>query len=144
MWAVSQVGAETNPQGQQQTPQQPKVTPVPRMPVYCEPNVMAAMKLAYQTAQMKNLMTKLHDPANISEGGFPVYQTPNGAIAGNGPANTPLSEQIQYGPETGFGVQTRSNAVAVFHTHPGNGLPSSPGRRRRRSGGYRFCSQQQD
>lgn len=131
--AVVQTGKATAQQGQQQPQQTPPPQGTPgntRTPVYCQPNVMAAMRLAYQTAQMKNIVSQLHSPGSVMEGGFPVYQNPDGSITvGNGTADAPLDKQIQYGPETGWDpAQGRSDAAAVFHSHPsGAGLPSSPG-----------------
>ncbi len=123
MGAITQVGNQTNQEGKQQ-PTAPLPTPLapPQTPVYCNPNVMNAMKLAYETAQMKTILNKaqgLDDPGHQMEGGFPVYQ--NGGVTTVG--------DIGYGPATGWDPQNgATGASAVFHTHPnGSGLPSTPG-----------------
>jgi len=86
------------------------------------------MKLAYETATMKNATAQLHGPAHTLEYGFPTYTNPNGGvIVGNGPADAPLDKQIQHGPVTGWSPDYRPNATAIFLSHVGSGLPSSPG-----------------
>jgi len=99
-------------------------------PVYCDQNVMAAMKLALTSADSKNLIDPIKDPTKMTEGGFPVYNMGDGVVrVGNQPTGTPLAKQIEYGPASGWDpTHGQSNAIAVFHTHPSPpGLPSSPG-----------------
>ncbi|MGI0085836.1 MAG: hypothetical protein ACREBQ_12215, partial [Nitrososphaerales archaeon] len=93
-------------------------------PVYCDPTVMGAMKTAVDAQRMANV---LH-PHSLEEG-FPVYNSGSGGQqVGNGPANA--KPEIQSGDPNGFGISSRSNAVAIFHTHPSGGgyygLPSTP------------------
>ena len=94
-------------------------------------NSKAAMRFlrimsAMQAAWMKQLMPNIIH-SNSTEAGFPVYQQPGQDYQiGNGPAGKPA--EIQTGG-TVFGVTaTKSNLVALFHTHPPgtSGLPSSP------------------
>jgi RHS repeat-associated protein len=93
-------------------------------PVYCDPGIMAAMLAAYNMGQ-----TMTNAKGSRWEGGFPAYQGSGGTYsAGNGPANK--SAEIQTGPATGFSINYRQGAVAIFHTHPGSsstsGWPSTP------------------
>ena len=100
----------------------------PSLPIYCQPNVMAAMQLAYNTARQMNNLSQIHDAAHTIEAGFPVYRTADGGgLVGNGPATAP--PQIQTGPSSGFQIQARYNAQDFFHTHPdsASGEPSYPG-----------------
>ncbi|MGB9236802.1 MAG: RHS repeat-associated core domain-containing protein [Terriglobales bacterium] len=92
-------------------------------PVYCLPNVMAAMDLAWTKQIMGNMLKP-----KSTEAGFPVYQQPNGSYnVGNGPAGGP--PEIQTGKIQGFGIQAPNPGLAaVFHTHPDgtSGQPSTP------------------
>ncbi len=114
------------------TTQPPQISNRPPFPL-CDPKVWDAMKLAYETAQMKTLQNKANqqpeDAAHTMEGGFPVYDSGTGAaIVGNDGPNAPVDQEIQYGPENGWSINQRSNSTVDFHTHPLNssGLPSTP------------------
>ncbi|MGB2677250.1 MAG: RHS repeat-associated core domain-containing protein [Candidatus Acidiferrum sp.] len=110
-------------QGQSQSPPQTQTPSGSTRPVYCDPNVMAAMLAAWNRQNPGNMLK-----AHSTEAGFPTYRAPGGGyIAGNGPAGQP--PQIQVGSTKGFPISARTNAVDIFHTHPPgtSGLPSTPG-----------------
>lgn len=99
-----------------------------KTPVYCNSNVMDAMKQAEEGARTRNSTEDHSSPKRKVEGGFATYKLQDGSVrVGNHPAGTPLDKQIEYGPDTGWDPSHGNPAAtAIFHTHPYGGTPSSP------------------
>jgi hypothetical protein len=85
---------------------------------------MSAIAAAWRKQIAPNMIK-----SGSTEAGFPVYRSPGGGYQpGNGPTTGPVDKQIQMGSARGFAISYRSEAVAIFHTHPRGdpGYPSTP------------------